>query len=116
LVQQAQDDAYGRRGYRDDWRHDYRRDRRGPPPPPAGAASDPLHPSDPVIERYWRGRRHSDWRSAVVAAAVAGAFWIASEFDYIPQADGTFRFVAVILGCVAAALLALAVVSRFGDQ
>ena len=44
---------------------------------------------------------------------LAGAFWIAAEFDYIPDASGAFRFVAVILSCVAAALLVLALSSSF---
>ena len=52
-----------------------------------------------------------------MTGALAGAFWIAAEFNYIPDAGGAFRLVAVILSCVAAALLVLALFSsRFRDR
>ena len=114
LVRQLQDDAYGYDGYRGLWGHRYRRYWRGPPPSSAGSNADPAHPADGF---EWRGGRYWDWRSALVTGALAGAFWIAAEFNYIPDADGPFRFVAVILGCVAAALLVLALLSsRLRDR
>ena len=64
--------------------------------------------------RYWRYYgygRYWQWRSAFVTGAVAAGFWYAATQDLVPGADGAFRFVAVILTCVAAANLALAVVS-----
>jgi hypothetical protein len=110
LVRQLQDDAYGHDYYRGLWRHRYRRY-----PPPTSA--EPAHPADPVYGRDWRDRRYSDWHSALVTGAVAGAFWIAAEFNYVPEADGAFRLVAIILSCVAAALLALALFSsHFRDR
>jgi hypothetical protein len=99
LVRQLQGSAYGYYGYRGLWRHRYRRY------PPPEASADPAHLADPLDGRDWRGGRYPDWRSALVTAAIAGAFWIAAEFSYIPDADGAFRFVAIIMSCVAAALL-----------
>ena len=61
--------------------------------------------------RYYRYGRFWQWRSAVVTGAVAAGFWVASYEDYIPGTEGPFRFVAIILTCVAAANLALALVS-----
>jgi len=73
-------------------------------------------------ERPWRQRRRyyryryrygafGQFRGAVVMGALAAGFWIASSDDLVPQADGPFRFVAIILACVAAANLALALMS-----
>jgi len=69
---------------------------------------------------YWRqyARRNAPywrWRSAIVTGAVAGAFWIASQYSGIPAAEPPFRLVAIILTCVAAANLLLAVLSG-GDR
>jgi hypothetical protein len=66
---------------------------------------------------YRRYRRHYrrgpswDFRSGVTTAAVAGAFWVASVQGLIPGTEGPFRFVAIILTCIAGANLAFALIS-----
>ena len=107
LVTQVRDDAYGHDGYRGrHWRS--RRNWRAGGPPDA---------TNGVDEHQWNGGAHREWRSAVIIGAVAAGFWIASEYSYMPRADGPFRFVAIILTCVAAANLIFALIStRFRDR
>ena len=120
LVAQVQDDAYGYDGFRGPWR--YRRYWRGdrpwygaPPPDPAHPANS-AGPASPVGPPVWRRGSYWEWRAVVVVGAVAAGFWFASEYVYIPDAEGPFRLVAIILTCVAAANLALALMSsRFRD-
>jgi len=115
LVAQVQQDAYGYYGYRGLWGR--RRYWRGDPPWDGGPAPDPAHPASPLGPPVWRGRSYWDWRAALVLGAIAAAFWIASEYGYVPEADGAFRFVAVILTAVAVANLALALIfSRPRDK
>lgn len=52
--------------------------------------------------RYWRYSPYHAWRTAVITAAVAVGFWIASEYGEIPGLDAPFRLVAIIMTCVAA--------------
>lgn len=61
--------------------------------------------------RYYRRGPYWEWRGAIVTGAVAGAFWLASTYGYIPGTEGVFRFVAIILTCVAGANLAFALLS-----
>jgi hypothetical protein len=114
LVRQMQDDAYYNSGYHGLWGRRYGRYWGAPPRWEAKPNADLIPPADPADWRDWRGGRHSDLRSALVTGGLAGAFWFAAQYNYIPEADGPFRFVAVILGCIAAALLVLALIpSRF---
>lgn len=67
--------------------------------------------------RYYRRGPYWEWRGAIVTGAVAGAFWLASAYSYIPGTEGVFRFVAIILTCVAGANLAFALLSSsFRDK
>lgn len=60
--------------------------------------------------RYGRGA-YWEWRSAIYTGAIAAAFWVASEYAFVPGTVGPFRVVAIILTCVAGANLALAILS-----
>lgn len=67
--------------------------------------------------RAWRYGRYWQWRGAIITAAVAIGFWVAAENDYVAGAGGVFRFIALILTCVAGARLAVAVISStFRDR
>ena len=67
--------------------------------------------------RYWRryARRYARmsspywaWRSAIITAAVAAGFWFGAEYSDWPGVEWPFHLVAVIMTCVAAANVALA--------
>ena len=88
LLRQVQDDAD------DDDRDDYR-GRRG----------------RRAYRRYYRYGPYWQFRSAIYTGAIAGAFWVASQYAFVPGTVGPFRVVAVILTCVAVANLALALLS-----
>lgn len=61
--------------------------------------------------RYYRRGPYWEWRATIITGAVAGAFWMASLYGYIPGTEGPFRFVAIILTCVAGANFAFALLS-----
>ena len=88
LLRQVQDDA-------DDDDHDDYRGRRG----------------RRAYRRYYRHGPYWQFRSAIYTGAIAGAFWVASQYAFVPGTVGPFRVVAVILTCVAVANLALAILS-----
>lgn len=79
-----------------------------PPPPPEGFYGDRY--ARRAWRRYYRWGPDRNWRVAISVGAVAAGFWIGSEMGYLPDASGAFRFVAVILTCIAAGNLALALV------
>jgi hypothetical protein len=92
LVRQIQEDVYD-----DDYSYRGRRGRRH--------------------RRYYRRGPYWEWRAAIITGAVAGAFWMASNYGYIPGTEGPFRFVAIILTCVAGANFAFALLSSsFRDK
>lgn len=53
--------------------------------------------------------RHSEWRTAIYSAALALAFWLASEFADVGAAEA-FRLTALILAAIAAASALVALV------
>ncbi len=61
--------------------------------------------------RYGRRGPYGELRAAITTGAVAGAFWVASIQGLIPGTEGPFRFVAIILTCIAGANLAFALIS-----
>jgi hypothetical protein len=61
--------------------------------------------------RYWRHGPYWAWRAAIVTGAVAGGFWLASEYGDIPGVELPFRLVAIIMTCVAAGNLVAAIFS-----
>lgn len=61
--------------------------------------------------RYYRYGPYGAWRGAIVTAAVAAGFWFASEYADLPGIDWPFRLVAIIMTCVAAGNLVLAIFS-----
>lgn len=87
LLRQVQDDAW-----EDDDRDEYR-GRRG----------------RRAYRRAYRNTSFWQFRSAIYTGAIAAAFWVASEYAFVPGTVGPFRVVAVILTCIAAANLALAI-------
>ncbi|MBP7814970.1 MAG: hypothetical protein KA085_02510 [Phenylobacterium sp.] len=89
LLRHVQDDAF-----EDDDRDDYR-GRRG----------------RRAYRRYDRHGSYWQFRSAIYTGAIAAAFWVASEYAFVPGTVGPFRVVAVVLTCVAAANLALALLA-----
>ncbi|WP_304168002.1 hypothetical protein [Phenylobacterium aquaticum] len=62
-----------------------------------------------AYRRAYRWGPYGAMRSAVITGAVAAAFWFSAQMSYIPGADGPFRFVAIILGCIAVGNLAFAI-------
>lgn len=64
-----------------------------------------------AARRYYRHGSYWQFRSAIYTGAIAAAFWVASEYAFVPGAVGPFRVVAVVLTCVAAANLALALLA-----
>ncbi|WP_340646595.1 hypothetical protein [Phenylobacterium sp.] len=64
-----------------------------------------------AARRYYRHGGYWQFRAAIYTGAIAAAFWVASEYAFVPGTVGPFRVVAVILTCVAAANLALALLS-----
>lgn len=66
-----------------------------------------------AARRYyrWRYRPYWRWHAAIVTGAVAAGFWAASEYSGVYEAEGAFRVVAIVLTCVAAANLLLALLS-----
>ena len=100
---------------------------QGKEPPPEllrqlAADADDENESDSYRgRRGYRRYRHRgpyrEWRAAIMTGSIAAAFWLASQYGFIPGAVGPFRFVAIILTCVALANLAFAVIStRFRDK
>ena len=91
---------------------------QGKDPPPELLGQEPDFDGG-YRPRRWRRRyfgyagfgRFWLWRGAIVTGAVAVGFWVASSEGLIPGTEGVFRFVAIILTCVAAANLAMALVS-----
>lgn len=61
--------------------------------------------------RYYHRGPYWEMRSAITTGAVAGAFWVASIQGLIPGTEGPFRFVAILLTCIAGANLAFAMLS-----
>ena len=64
--------------------------------------------------RYRRWRRYSPywaWRTFFVTGSVALGFWLASRYADIPGTEGPFELVAIILTCVAAGHLLIAIFS-----
>ena len=61
--------------------------------------------------RYWRYGPYWAWRTAIITGAVALGFWMASEYADLPGIDWPFRFVAIIMTCVAAGHLVFAIFS-----
>ena len=61
--------------------------------------------------RYYRRGPYWEMRSAITTGAVAAAFWVASIQGLIPGTEGPFRFVAILLTCIAGANLAFAMLS-----
>ena len=72
---------------------------------------DPRHLSRGRYRRRWRHGPYWEWRAAIWTGAVAAGFWLASEYSNFPGAEGPFRFVAIIMTCVAAANLVFALIS-----
>lgn len=88
LLRQVQDDAWED----DDDRYAGRRSRR-------------------AYRRYYRHGPYWQFRSAIYTGAIAAAFWVASQYAFVPGTVGPFRVVAIILTCIAAANLALALLA-----
>jgi len=63
------------------------------------------------IHRRWGSSPYWAWRTAIVTGAVALGFWLASEFAAVPNLEWAFRLVAIIMSCVAAGHLVLAIFS-----
>lgn len=92
---------------------------KDPPPELLRRVQDEPDVDDGYRPRRWRRRyyRYSGfgrfwmWRSAIVTGALAVGFWVASAEGLIPGTEGVFRFVAIILSCVAAGNLAMALLS-----
>lgn len=61
--------------------------------------------------RYWRHGPYWAWRTAVITGCVAAGFWLASEYADLPGIDWPFRLVAIIMTCVAAGHLVVAIFS-----
>lgn len=61
--------------------------------------------------RQWRHGPYWAWRTAIVTGAVAAGFWLASEYADLPGIDWPFRLVAIVMTCVAAGHLVLAILS-----
>ncbi len=67
--------------------------------------------------RYYRRHPRSEMRRAIFLGALAGAFWIASEYSYVSGTEGVLRLAALILTCIAGATLLSAVLfSRSPDK
>ncbi len=64
-----------------------------------------------AARRYYRHGPYWQFRSAIYTGALAGAFWLASQYAFVPGTVGPFQVVAVILTCIAGANLALALLS-----
>jgi len=62
-----------------------------------------------AYRRAYRWGPYGAMRSAIFTGAIAAAFWFSAEMHYVPGADGPFRFVAIILGCITAGNLAFAI-------
>lgn len=70
-----------------------------------------------AYRRYYRWGPYWQWRSVFFTSAVAGGFWLASEYADIPGTEAPFRLVAIILTCVAGANLLTAILSSsFRDK
>jgi len=59
--------------------------------------------------RHWRRGPYWAWRGAIVTGAVAAGFWLAAEYGGLPGIDWPFRFVAIIMTCVAAGNFVMAI-------
>ncbi|MFN3514999.1 MAG: hypothetical protein ACK41C_18280 [Phenylobacterium sp.] len=77
-----------------------------------------MGPSRRYRRRYYRRRYYrDDLRTAIFTGFLAGAFWVAAEYAWLPGTEGPFRLVALILTCIAVAtLLAALLSSRFRDR
>ncbi|MFN4177955.1 hypothetical protein [Phenylobacterium sp.] len=64
-----------------------------------------------MYRRGWRYGPYWAWRTALLTGAVALGFWLASEYADLPGVEAPFRLVAIILTCVAAGHLVVAVLS-----
>ncbi len=58
---------------------------------------------------YWGPFR--EWRRAIIFGCLAGGFWFASQYADFPGADRAFSIAAIILGVLAVASLAFAIIA-----
>jgi hypothetical protein len=74
----------------------------------AGYGMSPRHMRR-AYRHYYRWGPYAQWRGVFITGAIAAGFWWASGYSDFPGIDGGLRIVAIILTCVTAANLLVAI-------